>query len=102
MPMLHTVNKSPFEKSSLKSCLDHALDASAVLLIEDAVYAALAGTQHEGLVSEALGRLKIYALGPDLRARGLAPERIVSGVEIVDYEGFVDLAVTHDNVQAWL
>ena len=53
-------------------------------------------------MSSALGRIKVYALGPDLQARGLAQERVLSGVEVVDYEGFVDLAVAHDKVQAWL
>ena len=102
MAILHTVNRSPFEKSSLASCIDHALDASGILLMEDAVYAALNNTQVQDLVTEALGRVKIYALGPDLKARGIAPERVLDGVEIVDYEGFVDLAAAHDSVQAWL
>ena len=35
MSELHTVNKSPFEKSSLESCLSHVAEGSAVLLIED-------------------------------------------------------------------
>ena len=102
MSILHTVNRSPFEKSSLESCVEHALDGSAVLLMEDAVYAAMDNTRFQDLVSGAMGRVKVYALGPDLKARGIASERILSGVEIVDYEGFVDLAVTHDSVQAWL
>ena len=32
MSELHTVNKSPFEKSSFDSCMEHALEGSAVLL----------------------------------------------------------------------
>ena len=33
--MLHTVNKSPFEKNSLETCLRLAEDNSSILLIED-------------------------------------------------------------------
>ncbi len=102
MAMLHTVNKSPFEKNALDSCLRFAREGSAVLLIEDAVYAAVRGTTLEDKVRGAGNRLKIYALGPDLKARGLDPSKLVDGVEMVDYGGFVDLAVRHDNVQAWL
>lgn len=102
MPTLHTVNKSPFEKTALRSCLDHALDGAAVLLIEDGVYAALAGAQSEALVSEALGRLQVYALGPDLQARGVPRDRLIGGIEVIDYAGFVELAAAHDRVQAWL
>ena len=37
--MLHTVNKSPFDKSSLDTCLKFAKAGSSILLIEDGVYA---------------------------------------------------------------
>jgi tRNA 2-thiouridine synthesizing protein B len=46
--------------------------------------------------------VKFYALGSDLKARGLSDERVTNGVEIVDYEGFVDLAAEHDKVVAWV
>ena len=42
--MLHTVNKSPFDHNSLESCLKFARKGSAVLLIEDGVYAAARDT----------------------------------------------------------
>ena len=35
--MLHTVNKSPFEKNSLETCLRLSEDNSSILLIEDGV-----------------------------------------------------------------
>ena len=56
MPMLHTVNKSPFEKDSLDACIAHALEGSAVLLIEDGVYAASAGTAVAARVRDAMLR----------------------------------------------
>jgi tRNA 2-thiouridine synthesizing protein B len=102
MSTLHTVNKSPFERTSLATCLDYAGSGASVLLIEDGVYAALAGTNVESRVKEALGSVKVYVLGPDLAARGFAPERVIEGVSVVDYAGFVDLAAEHDKVQAWL
>ena len=101
MSELHTVNKSPFEKSSFASCMEHVLEGSAVLLYEDGVYAAIKGTAAEGKVKSAQG-VKVYALGPDLKARGLTEERVTDGVEIVDYAGFVDLAAEHDKVVAWV
>ncbi|OZA48242.1 MAG: hypothetical protein B7X81_04090 [Hydrogenophilales bacterium 17-61-76] len=41
--MLHIVNKSATDRGSLESCLAMATKGSAVLLIEDAVYAATTG-----------------------------------------------------------
>jgi len=100
--MLHTVNKSPFEKTTLDSCLRFAQQGASILLLEDGVYAAMRGTATEGKMVVAGNRHKIFVLGPDLKARGLAVENVIEGIEMVDYGGFVDLAVSHDNVQSWL
>lgn len=101
MSILHTVNKSPYEKNSVGSCLAHALEGSSVLFYEDAVYAIIKGASIEQLMASASG-VKLYALGPDLKARGITAEKIIDGVEIVDYAGFVDLSAGHDKVQAWV
>jgi tRNA 2-thiouridine synthesizing protein B len=100
--MLHTVNKSPFEKNSLDSCLRLAKKGSPILLVEDAVYAATKGTSLEGKIRRAAEEFKLYALGPDLKARGLDESAVVEGIKVVDYGGFVDLAAENDKVQAWL
>jgi len=100
--MLHTVNKSPFEKNSLSSCLRLAKNGSGILLLEDAVYGAVQGTSVSGEVAGRSKDFKFYVLGPDLAARGLSEKPIIDGIEIIDYEGFVDLAVEHDAVNSWL
>lgn len=102
MTMLHIINKSPFEKSSLDSCLRYAREGAALLLIEDGVYAALKGTAISGKMQATLETLKVYALGPDLKARGMDALQVIEGIEVVDYGGFVDLTVAHDKVQSWL
>jgi len=101
MSILHTVNKSPFERNSLESCLKFA-GGDPVLLIEDGVYAAVKGTSVEGKIGAALAKQSVYVLGPDLKARGFPEERLIEGVKVVDYAGFVDLAAENDKVQAWL
>ena len=99
--MLHIVNKSHRQTSSLASCLRLAADGHALLLIEDGVYAATqAGAASAGL-AEAMKRLKGYALQPDLAARGVAAS-LADGVTAVDYAGFVDLVADHPNNQTWL
>ena len=100
--MLHTVNRSPFEKSSLESALRLAKPGSALLLLEDAVYAAVTGTVLEERMREAARRLRVHVLGPDLQARGLEEGALIEGIGVVDYRGFVDLAVENDKVQAWV
>ncbi len=102
MSTLHTVNKSPFEKSSLDACLAHASAGASVLLLEDGVYAAAKGTSLEPRMKQALDSVKLFVLGPDLVARGLSEDRVIDGVSVVDYAGFVDLTAENDKVQAWL
>jgi tRNA 2-thiouridine synthesizing protein B len=99
--MLHIVNKSPFDDRTLETCFRFARQSSAVLLIEDGVYAAVTGTAVAKQVEAALGNVSIYALAPDLEARGMQ-NRVIDGVRLVDYGGFVDLVVEHNAVQSWL
>lgn len=101
MSMLHTVNKSPFEKESMKSCLRLSMDGSTILLIEDGIYAALESTTISGQVKDALKSKKIYALQEDVNARGMQ-NKLMDGIELIDYTGFVNLVTQHDKVQSWV
>ena len=98
--MLHIVNKSSPDRNTLDSCLRVA-NGGTILLIEDAVYAATRGNEAEGKLRDALSRFKVYALGPDLDARGMG-DRVMEGVATVDYGDFVDLVAEHKNCQSWL
>jgi tRNA 2-thiouridine synthesizing protein B len=99
--MLHIVNKSHSQTNSLQSCLRLAKAGHALLLIEDGVYAATRGGAATSGIAEATRQFKVYALQPDVDARGMAG-KLVDGVTAVDYAGFVDLVVEHPNTQSWL
>jgi tRNA 2-thiouridine synthesizing protein B len=102
MSTLHTVNKSPFERGSMASAFAHAVEGDAVLMIEDGVLGARKTGAFSPTIAGRAGAVSIYALGPDLAARGVKAEDVADGVTIVSYDGFVDLAATHDRVCAWL
>jgi tRNA 2-thiouridine synthesizing protein B len=99
--MLHIVNKSSFQTSTLDTCLRMAQPGHALLLIEDGVYAATAGSAAEAKVRTACTTLKVYALQPDMDARGMTG-KLIDGVTLVDYSGFVDLTVEHQTSNSWL
>ena len=101
--MLHIINKSAGATTTLQSMLAIAgsVSGNVVLLIEDAVYAATKGNHAAGALTDAMSSLKVYALAPDLEARGVA-DRLIDGVATVDYGGFVDLVVEQPNCQSWL
>ena len=100
--MLHTVNKSPFEHNALNACLARAAKGSAILLFEDAVYAATEGTRVENLMVKASKDFQVFVLGPDLKARGYEKYQVIKGIAIVDYSDFVDIVVAHGPVTSWL
>lgn len=99
--MLHIVNKSPSQTQALASCLRVAAADQAVLLIEDGVYAASRGLAGSSGLAAAVSRLQVYVLQPDVEARGMA-DRLIDGVQPIDYGGFVDLVARHTVNQSWL
>lgn len=99
--MLHIVNKSPFQTSSLDTCLRMAQPGHALLLIEDGIYAVTVGSTTEAKVRAACTTLKVYALQPDMDARGITG-KLIDGITLVDYSGFVDLTVEYSASNSWL
>ena len=102
MSQLHTVNKSPLDRNALESAVTHATKGSAVLLIEDGIYGAMKGTAKSALITDAIGDISFYVMGPDLKARGIDESKVIDGIKVVDYKGFVDLVAEHDVTQSWL
>ncbi len=98
--MLHIVNKSPFQTSTLQTCLEVA-QGGDVLLIEDAVCAAVPGTLWEDRLLGLQTRFTFHVLRPDLEARGWG-EKLIAGVHAVDYTGFVALVEANATCQSWL
>ena len=99
--MLHIVNKSHRQSTALASCLRLTLPGHALLLTEDAVYAATTAGAASSGIAAALERCKVFVLKPDVEARGMAGQ-LLDGVAAVGYDGFVDLVVEHPNNQSWL
>ena len=97
--MLYTVNKSPLSTRSLDSVLRIAPPGAPILLYEDGVYAAADGTQTAAQVIAVQAEHPVYALDADLEARGIA--RIIEGIHVIGYDGFIELVEEHD-VVPWL
>ena len=71
-------------------------------MIEDGVLGALAGTRFADLLAgAAASSVELFALAPDVAARGIEPGRLDGCVELVDYGGFVDLACRFDRIVSW-
>ncbi len=99
--MLHIVNKSPLQTHTLETCLRMAQPGHALLLIEDGIYAATVGSATEDRLRACCATLKVYALQPDVDARGVTG-RLIDGISLVDYGGFVDLTAQYSTSHSWL
>ena len=96
--LLHTVSQSPTAGPALSSCLRAATPGSHILLLEDGVYAGhrLSDTS-TALTSSGCS---VHAIRADVEARGLA-ERMATGIQLIDYADFVELAASCQAVQSW-
>lgn len=95
MTTLHVINKT--DAALWCTCSTALTSGDALLLIEDAVYAALPA-QHP--VVEVPAGVYMCALAEDLAARGISA-RIRSGFSQASYNDFVALSLAHDRVVSW-
>lgn len=101
MSLLHTINKSPFSHNTLASCLNVCGNHDSILLIEDGVYAAMDGHSYVKTMEEKHQEgVQLLALISDVSARGLQ-DKIMKHITLIDYDGFVQLSITHRCVQSW-
>ncbi|NRF33100.1 sulfurtransferase complex subunit TusB [Vibrio coralliilyticus] len=90
--MLHIVKSV----AALEDVVKVYVDGDALLLIEDAVYAV--NPQHK--TYPLIKGFNTFVLQSDLAARGIL-NRMSSSIEMVDYEGFVDLTSEQENSLTW-
>lgn len=100
MAILHIVNKSAFTSSVAQTCLDHCSHQDAVIFIENGVFNAIDSSPIKDSIISLQSSVKFFVLTEDLVARGLS-NKILSGIQSIDYKGFVALSVEHSPVQSW-
>ena len=97
--MIFLFNQSPLTTKKLDTLLKVAPAGTPILLYEDGVLSAKQGTAVSAQVTEAVKNHPIYAVTPDLDARGI--KSIIPGIQLVDYDGFVGL-VEKENPIPWI
>lgn len=95
--MLHLIFQSPVEVA----ILERIEIGDAVVFIGDSVVVTL----EQGMLAEKLAALAVsralHVMADDIVMRGIAPDRLVSGIEMVDYSGLVALTIKHKVIQSW-
>lgn len=98
---LHTYNKSlSAGEARLRNCLRTLAPGDSLLLVEDGVYLAAelqAGSAVRDMIPPGV---KLYALTPDVAARGISG-KVPVDFSGIDYGGFVQLCLAHPRVVNW-
>ncbi|WP_062267557.1 sulfurtransferase complex subunit TusB [Endozoicomonas arenosclerae] len=94
MATLHTVNKTG---QPLELCLRALNAGDSVLLLEEGVYALY---EAGDVLSELLRHVAVHVLDADVLARGMT-NRDNLDIDMIDYQGFVELTETNDKVVSW-
>ena len=98
-PILHIINR-PFPHPAFDMARSASTAQDAFLFIEDGVTALLAGGYGDASLCEWLAAGKAYGLAADIQARGIGG-KLVQWVEVVDYDGFVELTELYSTVLSW-
>ena len=95
--ILHTVNKSPFQQTTLAQCLCRCGKDDGIILLEDGAYGALQGNPQ----ADQLSAVMCFAIGADLQARGLLAKPLIEQVQLIDFDRFVILSCHYSLVLSW-
>jgi tRNA 2-thiouridine synthesizing protein B len=95
--MLHILSKTPLDLV----ILERMTTGDMIILIEDAVIEALINGPCHLHWQHQQQHQKIFVLAADLDIRGLKSDRIVKGIEIIDYQGFVQLTINNEVIHSW-
>jgi len=95
--VLHLIFQSPVETA----VLERTEAGDVLVFLENSVLRIL----QNGVLAEPLaGKLstqRLYVLAEDLAVRGISPEALIEGIEVIDYAGLLALTVKHPLIQSW-
>jgi len=95
--VLHLVFQSPVEIA----VLDRIDAGDDVVFLENAVLRVLQQGNLNDALSELLKSTRLYVISDDIAVRGILPEELVKGMEVIDYGGLVTLTVNNPVIQSW-
>ena len=95
--MLHLVFQSPIEAA----VLERIDSGDVVVFLENAVLRVLQNSVISDAVTQQLGKNRLCVLSDDIAIRGISPNELIEGLEVIDYAGLVELTVNNPIVQSW-
>lgn len=96
--MLHLIFQSPLEAATLER-----IDSGDVaVFLENAVLRLLKNSAISDILTRKLSCNRLCVLSDDITIRGIAPDELTEGLEVIDYAGLVELTVNNVGIQSWV
>ena len=95
--MLHLIFQSPIQLP----VLERIGSDDDVVFLESSVLSLLAKGSLQAVLVPMLAHNKFYVLLEDIEIRGIQPTELVLGIEMIDYEGLVNLTVKNPHILTW-
>ena len=97
--ILHIINKSSLRCHSVSQLQMLTSAQDGILFFENGVYNAISTQTNQAIFAMIGG--KVFAMLPDLKARGYEQLDIMADITAVDYDEFVELTLKYDLVRSW-
>jgi len=95
--MLHLIYQSPLESVTLQRI---AINDS-VLFMENALFRLLKSSRNASELETMSILHSLFVLDNEIEIRGIDPSELVTGIKVINYQGFVTLTLNHSLIQTW-
>jgi tRNA 2-thiouridine synthesizing protein B len=95
--VLHLVFQSPIEIA----VLERIDSGDVVVFLENAVLRVLQNSVISDALTRQVGKNRFCVLSDDIAIRGINPNELIEGLEVIDYAGLVELTVNNAVIQSW-
>jgi tRNA 2-thiouridine synthesizing protein B len=95
--VLHLIFQSPVDAA----VLERIGSGDDVVFLENATLWVLQNNSIHDVLTRQLGNSRLYVLSDDIAIRGIAPDKLIKGLEVIDYAGLVELTITNPVIQSW-
>lgn len=95
--MLHLIFQSPIEAA----ILERIDSGDVVVFLENAVLRVIQNSDISDTLTQQLGSNRLCVLSDDIAVRGIVPNELVKGIEVIDYAGLVELTANNPVIQSW-
>jgi tRNA 2-thiouridine synthesizing protein B len=95
--VLHLIFQSPIEAA----ILERIDTEDIVVFLENAVLRTIQNSVISDTLMQQMSCNRLFVLSDDIAVRGITPNELVKGVEVIDYAELVELTVNNPVIQSW-